>query len=402
VFEALVPSPPDPLLGVLKAFLADLRPDKLDLGVGVYRDQNGVTPVFRAVKAAERRLAETQATKCYIGAEGDAGFTAAARRLLLGEALDKALGGRFAGFQTCGGVGALRAGAETVRMAGPRVVHLGDPSWAAYPGVLDAARVDWRTYPYFEPRAQAVRFDALMEAVGKAQGGDVFLIQASCHNPTGADLLADQWTELAAAFVETGAVPFLDVAYQGFGWGLDKDAAGVREVLARVPEALVAYSCSKNLGLYRERTAALFLLAQTPEAAQTALSNARAAAISAWAMPPDHGAAVARMVMEDAELSADWRAELAEARARVGALRARLADAAAAAGLDLEAIRTQTGMFSTLDLDLTQVRRLRDEFGVYMTDAARINVAGLTEATMAPFVRALTSVSAAATRSGKR
>ena len=398
MFEALVPSPPDPLLGVLKAFLADPRTDKLDLGVGVYRDQNGVTPVFRAVKAAERRLVETQTSKGYIGADGDAGFTAAARRLLLGEALDGALGGRFAGFQTCGGVGALRVGAETVRKAGPRVVHVGDPSWAAYPGVLDAARVDWRTYPYFDPRAQAVRFDALMEAVGKARGGDVFLIQASCHNPTGADLSAAQWAGLAAAFAETGAVPFLDVAYQGFGRGLDEDVAGVREVLARVPEAMIAYSCSKNLGLYRERTAALFLLAETAEGAQTALSNARAAAISAWAMPPDHGAAVARIVMEDAELTADWRAELAEARARVGGLRAWLADTAAGAGLDLEAIRDQTGMFSTLDLDLAQVRRLRDEFGVYMTNSARINVAGLTEATMAPFVSALRSVIPAGAR----
>jgi aromatic-amino-acid transaminase len=287
-------------------------------------------------------------------------------------------------------------GAETVRIAGPHAVHVGDPSWAAYPGVLDAARVDWRTYPYFDPSAQAVRFDALMDAVGKARGGDVFLIQASCHNPTGADLAPAQWAELARAFVETGAVPFLDVAYQGFGRGLDEDAAGVREVLARVPEAMVAYSCSKNLGLYRERTAAFFLLAETPEAAQAALSNARAVAISAWAMPPDHGAATARMVMEDAGLSADWRAELAEARARVGALRARLADAAAEAGLDLEAIRTHTGMFSTLDLDLAGVRRLRDGFGVYMTDAARINVAGLTEATMGPFVQALRSVIPAA------
>jgi aromatic-amino-acid transaminase len=392
VFEALVPSPPDPLLGVLKAFLADPRPDKLDLGVGVYRDQHGVTPVFRAVKAAELRLCQTQASKSYVGAEGDTGFTAAARRLLLGEALDQALGGRLAGFQTCGGLGALRIGAETLRMAGPRTVNVGEPSWAAYPGVLDAARATWRTYPYFDARAQAVRFDALMAAVEAAKGGDVFLIQASCHNPTGADLGEGQWAELAAAFVRTGAVPFLDVAYQGFGRGLDEDAAGVREVLARVPEALVAYSCSKNLGLYRERTAALYLLAQTPEAARTALSNARAAAISAWAMPPDHGAAVARLVLEDAGLSADWRQELAEARARVGGLRALLADVAAGAGLDLEAVRTQTGMFSTLDLGPEQVRRLRDAFGVYMTDTARINVAGLTEATMGAFVAALRSV----------
>lgn len=392
MFEALQVRPPDPLLGVLKAFLADPRPDKLDLGVGVYRDAQGITPVFRAVKAAEQGLVETQPTKAYVGAEGDAGFVAAVRRLMLGEALDRSLGGRLVGLQTVGGVGALRTGAEVLKLAGPRTVQVGEPSWAAYPGILDAAAVDWRTYPYFDPATQSVRFDVLAATLEAARPGDVFLLQASCHNPTGADLTLEQWRVLAELFLKTGAVPFLDFAYQGFGRGLDEDAEGVREVLARVPEALVAYSCSKNLGLYRERTAAMFLLGATSEAAAAALSNARAVVVSTWAMPADHGASVARTVLADAALTADWLDELARARARVGALRAAFADAAQKRGLDLQAVRGQAGMFTTLDLGLDQVRTLRERFGVYMTDTARINVAGLTEATIPVFVAALGEV----------
>jgi aspartate/tyrosine/aromatic aminotransferase len=311
---------------------------------------------------------------------------------MLGEALDRSLGDRLVGLQTTGGVGALRTGAEVLKLAGPRTVQVGEPSWAAYPGILDAAAVDWRTYPYFDAATQSVRFDVLAATLEAARPGDVFLLQASCHNPTGADLSLDQWRALAQLFLKTGAVPFLDFAYQGFGRGLDEDAEGVREVLSRVPEALVAYSCSKNFGLYRERAAVLFLLGASAEAAAAALSNARAVVISTWAMPADHGASVVRTLLADEALVADWKQELAQARGRVAALRAAFAEAAGKQGLDLQAVRSQAGMFTTLDLSLDQVRTLRERFGVYMTDSARINVAGLTEATIPVFVEALAQV----------
>jgi aromatic-amino-acid transaminase len=383
---ALKAQPADPLLSVIGAFRADPRPDKIDVGVGVYRTEAGETPVFRAMKAAERRLLETQDTKAYLGPEGDIGFFEALRPIVFGAADP---GERVFGLQTPGGTGALRLAAELIAVAKPGArVLVGTPTWPNHPPILAKTGLTRIDYRYFDPETQAVCFDRLADAIRAAGPGDVVLLQVCCHNPTGADLTLEQWRDVAALLAQSGATPLLDLAYQGLGRGLDEDAAGVRIVLEQVPEALIAYSCDKNFGLYRERTGALFGVTANGAEARIAHSNALALARAAWSMPPDHGAAAARIILEDAVLTADWRAELDSMRERIGTMRRLLG------ALDpmLAPLAGQHGMFSTLPLSPEQVRRLREEFAVYMPNSGRINVAGLTPANAEAFVRAVRSV----------
>jgi len=386
LLASLEAKPADPLLSVIGAFRADPRPDKIDVGVGVYRTEAGDTPVFRTMKVAERRLLETQRTKAYLGPEGDIAFFEALRPIVFG-AGDP--GERVFGLQTPGGTGALRLAAELIAAAKPGArIFVGTPTWPNHPPIFAKTGLTQVTYLYFDPATQSVCFDRLTQAVEGAGPGDVVLLQVCCHNPTGADLTDDQWQEVARMLGRSGATPLLDLAYQGLGRGLEADAAGVRMVLEQVPEALIAYSCDKNFGLYRERTGALFGVAANSDQARVAHSNVLALARAAWSMPPDHGAAAARIILEDAALAADWRAELDEMRERIGAIRRLLG------GLDpaLAPLAGQLGMFSTLPLTPDQVRRLREEFGVYMPNSGRINVAGLTPGNADAFVRAVRSV----------
>ena len=386
LMASLKAQPADPLLSVIGAFRADARPDKIDVGVGVYRTEGGETPVFRAMKAAELRLLETQETKSYLGPEGDIGFFEALRPILFGSADP---GQRVFGLQTPGGTGALRLAAELIATAQPGArVFVGTPTWPNHPPILAKTGLVQVDYRYFDPATQAVCFDQMAQAIQAAGAGDVVLLQVCCHNPTGADLTVAQWQEVARLLAQSGAMPLLDLAYQGLGQGLDEDAAGVRLVLEQVPEALIAYSCDKNFGLYRERTGALFGVAANATEARIAHSNVLALARAAWSMPPDHGAAAARIILEDPTLATDWRAELCTMRERIGTMRRLLGELDPA----FAPLASQHGMFSTLPLGPDQVRRLREEFAVYMPASGRINVAGLTPHNAEAFVRAVRSV----------
>ncbi|WP_234186953.1 amino acid aminotransferase [Shinella sp. NM-101] len=374
MFDALTRQPDDPLLALIGLFRADERAGKVDLGVGVYRDETGVTRVFRAVKEAERRLVETQQTKAYVGPEGDPVFLERLWALTTGEA---GRGRATAALQTPGGSGALRLAADLMARMGTKGVWLGLPTWPNHASIFKAAGLEVITYPFFDVPAQAVLFDRMMEALSGAAPGDAVLLHASCHNPTGANLNAEQWRAVSALVAERGLLPVVDIAYQGYGRGLDEDAAGLRTLLAAVPEALIAVSCSKSFGLYRERTGAIYAACGSADTALSVRTNLAALARTSYSMPPDHGAAVVGMILGDEALTADWKAELESMRLRIASIRERLAAGLSKRWQVLTAIRDQEGMFSLLPLDEADVLKLRAEHAIYMPTSGRINIAGL-------------------------
>jgi aromatic-amino-acid transaminase len=377
MLENLKTEPPDPILSLIDMLRADKRPGKIDLGVGVYVDEYGRTPVMDAVKRAEKKLHNEQTSKAYVASVGDAAFTALVRQLVFGDALSNTLGARLTGFQVAGGMAALRLGGEVLSRAGCESAWLGEPTWAIHPPVIGASGLAVRWHDYFDSASQMLKFDAMMSALSGAKAGEAVLLHACCHNPSGADLDLAQWRTLADLMHQRGLIPFIDFAYQGFGDGLEEDAAGLRIMLEAAPEAVIAVSESKTFGLYRERTGALFLLAKDEPGARVALSNGLVAARVAYSMPPDHGAAVVRTVLEDDALKRNWQRELDGMRKRLKNLRALLADRAAVAGLNLESVRSQRGMFSMLPLTSAQTLELRAAHGVYMPENGRINIAGV-------------------------
>jgi aromatic-amino-acid transaminase len=384
VFEALHAQPPDSLLGLIKAFNTDGRKDKIDLGVGVYRDAAGRTPVLKAVKEAERILLEAQDSKKYLGPEGDIGFSRLLQPYVLG-AGDR-FAGRIAALQTPGGTGALRLGAELIRAARPSaVIRVGTPTWPNHVPIFTAAGMKIETHRFVDLAAQTVDFGAVRQGLASANPGDVVLLHGCCHNPTGVDFSRDQWREIAETLAARKLVPFVDLAYQGLGDGLEEDAWATRLVLETVGEALVAYSCDKNFGLYRDRVGALFVLARDSGEAATVMTNLAALARVAWSMPPDHGAAAVRIILERPELIAPWREELDAMRARINGNRAALA----AADPALAFIRNQRGLFSNLFMSKPQATALRARHGIYCTDSGRINVAGMQPADAEAIVAAL-------------
>ena len=387
LFDGLKLQAPDALLALIGLYAADPRADKIDLGVGVYRDESGATPVFRAVKAAEARLVETQSSKSYLGPEGDARFTELLQPIAFGASVDPAT---VVGVQTPGGTGALRLAAELIGAAKPHAkIWLGTPTWPNHTPVFSAAGLTLATYRYFDQAAQVIRFDEMMDALSGAEAGDVVLLHGCCHNPTGANLTAAQWTEVAQVVGKRGLVPLVDLAYQGLGAGLDEDSAGLRQVMDAAEDVIVAYSCDKNFGLYRDRVGALYVRAKQKGRAELILSNMLALARPNWSMPPDHGAAVVRTILEDATLTADWRKELATMRERIAAVR----EALAAGDNNLLApIAKQQGMFSLLPLSAEQVATLRRDHAVYMAGSGRANLAGLTLKTVPRFIEALRAV----------
>lgn len=381
LFQGLKPQQPDVLLSLIALYRQDPRPQKIDLGVGVYRDAAGDTPVFGAVKAAEAVLLETQPTKSYLGPEGDLRFLELIVPVIFGQG---AASQDLFGVQTPGGTGALRLAAELANAGTPGArIWLGTPSWPIHAPIFAQAGLSVATYRYFDPKTQAVCFDEMMTALSGVEPGDVVLLHGCCHNPAGADLTLDQWRGVADLLAKRGAVPLIDLAYQGLGAGLDEDTAGLRLVLDTVDTALVAYSFDKNFGLYRERTGALFVRARGH--ADLVRSNILQLARCNWSMPPDHGAAVVRVVLEDAGLTAQWRAELDGMRQRLVSVRHALAEA----DPRLEPLRDQHGLFSLLSLTPAQVETMRRDHAVYMAGSGRINLAGLTADTVQPFVQAL-------------
>ena len=383
---------PDPILGLMAAFRADSDSRKVDLGVGVYRDERGETPVMQAVRDAERALLARQSTKTYVAPAGNTAFNEAMRRLVLGEDSARAAAERVCAVQAPGGCGALRLGAELIRAARPEaVVHVSAPTWANHVPLLSGCGLRLERYPYFDAATGGVAFEAMLSALEALPPRSVVLLHASCHNPTGADLDEAQWRQTAAVLRRRALLPFIDMAYQGLGGGLAEDAYGARLLAEQLPEALIAVSCSKNFGLYRERVGCLLVLGESGAAAGAALTQLVRIARGLYSMPPDHGAAIVAEILGSEPLRAAWLAELTAMRERILQLRAAVASALAAAcpHKDFSHIVRQRGMFSFLGVAPDTVRRLREAHHVYMTDDSRINIAGLRMENIAYFARAV-------------
>ena len=390
MLERLDQQPPDALLALIKLHDADPRADKIDLGVGVYRTGQGETPVFGAIKAAERKLVEGQTSKAYLGPEGDMGFVHALMPYVFGGD-DPTRGGRIEGMQTPGGTGGVRLALAMAQRAGVKRVLMGVPSWPNHAQIVADLGLELITFSHATADGEA-DLDALRTAIADADEGDAVLLHGCCHNPTGIDYSPEQWRAIAALLSNGPVLPIVDLAYQGLGAGMDEDAAGMREVLAAVPEALVAYSCDKNFGLYRDRVGAFFMQVAEAGGLAKVLSNGHALARANWSMPPDHGAAAVRIVLEDEALTAQWLDELDQMRARIRQVRAALGQAGRAGALDLTPYARQHGMFAMLPLDKAQIQALRDDHGIYMAGSGRINVAGLTMANLPKFVAAIAAV----------
>jgi aromatic-amino-acid transaminase len=392
MLERLDRQPPDALLALIKLHDADPRADKIDLGVGVYRTGQGATPVFGAIKAAEQKLVDEQGTKAYLGPEGDMGFVHALMPYVFGS--DPTRGGRIEGMQTPGGTGAVRLALALAKRAGTTRVLMGTPSWPNHAQIVKDLGLELVTFAHATEDG-AANLAALKEALASAREGDVLLLHGCCHNPTGIDYTPEQWNEIAALLAASPVLPVVDLAYQGLGEGMNEDAYGVRKVIDAVPEALIAQSCDKNFGLYRDRVGALYVLAGDAEESKRILSNGYTLARAAWSMPPDHGAAAVRLVLRDAKLTEAWLDELAQMRARIRQVRATLARAGKIGNVDLTPLDRQNGMFATLALTKDQIDSLRKDHGIYMAGSGRINVAGLTMDNVAKFTGALAEVAVA-------
>jgi aromatic-amino-acid transaminase len=389
MFETLKPTPPDKIIELIDLFKADPRSDKLDLGVGVYKDAQGRTPVMRSVKAAEARLLEEQASKSYVGILGDLDFVHAMADLALGNAVPAE---RLSGAQTPGGTGAIRQLFELVRRASPgATVWHSDPTWPNHPAILAYLGMPARTYRYFDEATRGVDFEGMMADLTALKPGDVLLLHGCCHNPTGANLSLEEWREVTDFVLSSGAVPMIDLAYQGFGDGLDADVAGVRHMAAEVPEMMLAASCSKNFGLYRDRVGAAFVLAADKPTAGLARQNLGALNRLNFSFPPDHGAKVVSIILDDAELRADWMAELEAMRLGMLELRRGLADALRRETNSdrYDFVTEHRGMFSRLGAGPEQVAALRKDFGIYMVGDSRINIAGLPKDGLEPLAKAI-------------
>jgi aspartate/tyrosine/aromatic aminotransferase len=373
----------DSLLALIAMCDADPRPDKIDVGVGVFRDAEGRTPVLKSIKAAEARLVETQQSKSYLGSAGDRKFAELLRPIVLGEHAGDV---RIAGVQTPGGCGALRLGFELIATANPSArVLLGTPSWPNHAPIIRAVGLEVVEYPYYDRDRCAVRFEDMLFELDKAGPGDVVLLHACCHNPTGADLNPIQWAEVIEVCKRGRLLPFIDIAYQGFGRGLDEDAAGLRSTLAEFDEVIVAQSCDKNFSVYRDRVGCLFVKTESAEASARALAHVFQRSREMWSMPPDHGAAAVHIVLEDPQLRSQWLGELTAMRDRINSVRQRIA----AADPRLAYVGEQFGMFSMLPLSRDQVLRLREDHSIYMADSGRFNVVGMGDHAIDRFTAAI-------------
>ena len=380
MFQDLKQLSADSILGLMTQYRADPSPSKVDLGVGVYRDLTGNTPVLDCVRRAEQEVLAVQSTKSYVGPAGREEFNTAVEELVLGKTHAARRDRRARTVQAPGGCGALRLGAELIRAAAPAAaVHVSDPTWGNHTPLLGSSGLRLERYRYYDIAANGLRFAAMLEHLERAREGDVVLIHACCHNPSGADLDAGQWQALVELLRRRRLVPFLDLAYQGFALDLEADAAGPRLVAEQIPESLVAISYSKNLGLYRERVGALIVIGENESRANAMLSHVLQIARGIYSMPPDHGAAIAAHIFTNPTLKEQWLLELAGMRTRItdmrGLLALELRKAAGDGSFDF--IRTQRGMFSLLGVSPQVVERLRVKHHIYMTQDSRMNLAGI-------------------------
>jgi aspartate aminotransferase/aromatic-amino-acid transaminase len=379
MFETLKPATLDKIFVLMAEYAADPRANKIDLGVGVYKDESGVTPIMRSVRKAEQRIHAGAKTKTYMGVVGNKGFSAAVVDLALGGVVDAS---RIRTVNGAGGTGALSILLNVLGRARPGGrVFISDPSWPNHWPLIEMAGLVPHTYPYFDAASRSVNFPAMMEALDGLGADDIVLLHGCCHNPTGANLTPAQWDQVAASLQRTGAFPLIDLAYLGFGDGIEADAYGVRKVAASVPEAMIAFSASKNFGLYRERAGVAIAIAADAAAADVVSSQMQNVIRATISQTPDHGAEIARVILEDPELRAEWEAELTEMRERMQRLRVKLTEAIRqrSNSTDFDFIAEHSGMFSLLGLPQDVVEQLKTRDGVYMINDSRINVAGIPE-----------------------
>ena len=389
MFQALTAQPADKILALMAAYRADPRDTKVDLGVGVYKDATGNTPVMRAVKEAERRIQADQTSKAYVGLAGDPAFSDVMIDLVLGDSVAR---DRIAAVATPGGTGAIRQALEMIKMAAPdATVWLSNPTWPNHPSIIKYLDMKSADYRYFDNATRGVDFDGMLADLEGVKAGDVVLLHGCCHNPTGANLTLDQWDQVIALMQSKGAMPFVDIAYQGFGDGLDDDAAATRKIAAAFDNALIAASCSKNFGIYRERTG--ILMAVTRGADEQALTQQNLAFLNRqnYSFPPDHGARVVTEILSDPALRADWEAELEETRNGMLDLRQQLADELKRLTNDdrYDFLAHHRGMFSRLGVAPELVEKLRADHGIYMVGDSRMNIAGLNAETVPVLAKAI-------------
>ncbi|MGR3526329.1 MAG: amino acid aminotransferase [Paracoccaceae bacterium] len=389
MFSNLKEHPADKILALMQLYKDDPRPTKIDLGVGVYKNAEGVTPVMRAVKAAERKLVEEQTTKSYVGLAGDPAFSDVMIDLVLGGAVPR---DSIAAAATPGGTGAVRQAFELIRMANPQArVFVSNPTWPNHVTILNYLGIEVIEYRYFDAESRGVNFGGMMADLADVRAGDVVLLHGCCHNPTGANLNLTEWKAVVDLLLKTGGVPMIDIAYQGFGDGLDADAQAVRLVASSVPECLIAASCSKNFGIYRERTGLLMAVAQDKGLRGLTQGSLNFLNRQNFSFPPDHGARVVTEILQDATLRADWASELEEVRLSMLDLRKQLAaELQRQSGSDrFGFIAQHRGMFSRLGTTPEMVARLREEHAIYMVGDSRLNIAGLNKTTVPILAKAI-------------
>jgi len=393
VFDVVQQAPPDPILGLSAAFGADPNPDKINLGVGEYRDADGSTPVLASVRTAEARVVATSTSKRYLDIAGTPEYGQGVRGLLFG-ATEPTLRERCATVQAPGGTGGLRIAGDFVHSQFPGArIWLSEPTWANHPKIFAAAGMTTASYPYYDGSTRSIEIEAMVSALESAANGDVVLLHGCCHNPTGADLSLEQWRRIGATVAGNGLLPLVDFAYQGFGSGLQEDAAGLRVLLEVVPEVFVASSFSKNFGLYRDRVGALTAVTGETSTAANVLSQLKVCVRTNFSNPPAHGSAIVTEILDDATLRAQWEEEVAGMRGRINGMRLLLVDKLREHGAgDFSYVGNQRGMFSFSGLTPAQVEKLRTEHAVYIVGSGRINVAGITAANVDDLCRAIAAV----------
>ena len=394
MLEQLSPLPADPILGLLKAYSVDTNPKKIDLGVGVFKDDNGHTPILDCVKTAEQQRTDTETSKIYIGPTGEPAFNELITKLIFGhhEVISQ---NRTRTISTPGGTGSLRVAGEFIKTCKPGAkIWLSNPTWANHHGLFSAAGLAIASYPYYNHDTKSLDFDAMLATLADVPAGDVVLLHACCHNPSGMDLSKEQWQQVTALAKNNGFTPLIDMAYQGFGIGLDEDAYGPRLMASELDELLLCSSCSKNFGLYRERIGGFTLIAKDTSTADIAYSVVLSVVRSIYSMPPAHGAALVSTILDSTQLTNQWHEELAMMRDRISTNRQLLVDALKAEGVirDFSFITKQSGMFSFLGITPEQVAILINDYSIYMVDSSRISIAGISKANVKYLAQSIATV----------
>ncbi len=395
MFDNVQIAPPDPILGLSEAFAKDPRPGKINLSVGVFKDAAGKTPVLAVVKEAERRLVEHEQTKGYKPISGDPEYGRLVRELLFGTGHEFVSGGRAVTAHTPGGTGGLRVAADYLsKQHAGTTVWVSDPTWVNHPQIFAAAGLPQQTYKYFDKANNGLDIEGMLASLEKVAPGDVVLLHACCHNPSGVDPTAEQWQRIADVLAQRGAVPLVDFAYQGFGDGIEEDARGLKILASKLNELFICSSFSKNFGLYNERTGAVTVVAKSPAVADAVLSQLKICIRVNYSNPPAHGGSIVSTILGDAELRQRWEGELAQMRERIAQMRTAFVRELAAKGVqrDFSFIEQQKGMFSFSGLTKEQVERLRADHAVYVVGSGRINVAGMTETNIGPLAEAIAAV----------